>query len=122
MKKLLSILLASAVVSVQAGPTDNCHGRFLNPITDICWSCIFPMFIGPIPMVFNLGNQKGGTIIDDGKLIPPAFPFLGSGKMPLGTCTCMERAIVMPIGLQMSWYEPSRFVDVTRSPFFVWLV
>jgi len=115
--KLLTFLLAAVVINAQAGPTDNCHGRFLNPITDICWSCIFPIFIGPIPMVFNIGNQKGGTIIDDGKFIPPAFPFLGSGKMPLGTCTCMERAIVMPIGLQMSWYEPVRFVDVTRSPF-----
>lgn len=115
--KLITLLLAGAAINAQAGPTDNCHGRFLNPITDICWSCIFPMFIGPIPMVFNVGNQKGSTIIDDGKVIPPAFPFLSSGKLPLGTCTCMDRAIVMPIGLQMSWYEPSRFVDVTRSPF-----
>ena len=24
-----------------AGPT--CHGRFMNPITDICWSCVFPL-------------------------------------------------------------------------------
>jgi conjugal transfer pilus assembly protein TraU len=23
----------------------------------------------------------------------------------------------MPIGLMMSWYEPSRFIDVTRTPF-----
>lgn len=117
MKKLLALVLASIIITSQADSTTSCHGRFVNPITDICWTCIFPMFIGPIPMVFNIGNQKGGTIIDEDKLIPPAFPFISSGKLPLGTCTCMERAPIMPIGLMMSWYEPSRFVDVTRTPF-----
>ena len=116
-KKILPFILAGGISMAYAAPTSSCQGRFVNPVTDICWSCIFPMFIGPIPMVFNVGNQKGGTIIDDDKLIPPAFPFLSSGKMPLGTCTCIDRAIVAPIGLMMSWYEPSRFVDVTRTPF-----
>ena len=23
-----------------------CEGRFVNPITDICWSCIFPLSLG----------------------------------------------------------------------------
>ena len=114
MKNLLTLLLVVGIV--QAEPASSCHGRFLNPITDICWSCLFPMFIGPIPIVFNIGNQKGGTIIDDDKFIPPGFPFAGSGKMPLGTCTCTERTII-PVGLMMSWYEPARLVDVTRSPF-----
>lgn len=94
-----------------------CHGRFINPITDICWSCLFPLFIGPIPMVFNIGNQKGGTIIDDDKPILPGVPLVNSGKLPAGLCTCQDRSIVAPIGLMMSWYEPARFVDVTRSPF-----
>ena len=117
MKKLLLLILAGTIgVSAAAGPS-SCHGKFLNPINDICWSCIFPMFIGPIPMVFNVGNQKGATIIDDDKIIPPAFPLFGSGKMPLGTCTCTERVAIAPLGLMMSWYEPARFVDVTRTPF-----
>lgn len=117
MKKILIFLFVGMVGVAYATPPSSCKGRFLNPITDICWSCLFPMFIGPIPMVFNIGNQKGNTIIDDGKLIAPAVPFLGSGKMPLGTCTCTERAIIAPIGLMMSWYEPTRLVDVARSPF-----
>ena len=117
MSKILIFFLAGLIGVAQAAPISSCKGRFLNPITDICWSCLFPMFIGPIPMVFNIGNQKGSTIIDDSKLILPAAPFMGSGKMPLGTCTCSDRAIIAPIGLMMSWYEPTRLVDVTRSPF-----
>ncbi len=27
-----------------AGPT--CHGKFVNPITDVCWSCLFPLSVG----------------------------------------------------------------------------
>ena len=116
MKKLLIWFMIITRV-VDAEPQSSCHGRFINPITDICWSCIFPLFIGPIPMVFNPVNQKGGTIIDDNKAIPPALPFASSGKLPLGTCPCKDRAMILPIGLMMSWYEPTRFVDVTRSPF-----
>ncbi len=114
--KLKSLFLVTMIGIAQAIPS-SCHGKFINPITDICWSCIFPMFIAPVPMVFNYGNQKGGTIIDDDKLIPPGFPYASSGKLPLGACTCQERSVIAPIGLMMSWYEPSRFVDVTRSPF-----
>lgn len=115
-KLLLSLfIMCSISTSVIANPL-SCHGRFINPITDICWSCLFPMFIGPIPMVFNVGMQKGGTIIDAGKVLP-GTPLTTSGSLPAGLCTCSERSLIMPIGLMMSWYEPSRFVDVTRTPF-----
>jgi len=113
LKKLLSILLfAASVNAVEL----TCHGRFINPITDICWSCMFPMFIGPLPVVFNPTNQKGGTIVDDSKLIPPGIPFVSQGRLPAGLCTCPERTL-LAVGTMMSWYEPSRFVDVTRTPF-----
>ncbi len=116
-KFLLVFAISTAIATNSAMAVTSCQGRFINPVTDICWSCLFPMFIGPIPMVFNIGNQKGGTIIDDGKAIPHAIPFTSSGKLPLGACTCKERSPIMPIGLMMSWYEPSRSVDVTRTPF-----
>lgn len=116
MKKYLAAFLGVLLIS-NSNAIGNCQGRFVNPVTDICWTCLFPMFIAPIPMVFNVANQKGATIVDENKLIPPAFPFLSSGKLPLGLCTCKERAVVAPVGLMMSWYEPSRIVDVTRTPF-----
>lgn len=117
MRKLLAMLLASITVMANADPKSSCTGRFVNPVTDICWECIFPMFIGPLPMILNIGNQKGATIVDDNKELDYGVPYIKSGKMPLGTCTCMDRAAIAPVGLMMSWYEPARFVDVTRSPF-----
>lgn len=123
MKKIISILAASLLVANTAYSNPvTCHGKFINPITDICWSCMFPIFIAPIPAIFNAADQKGGTIVDadtdrtPDKIILPGIPLVTPGKLPLGMCTCPER-IIAPIGLMMSWYEPSRFVDVTRSPF-----
>lgn len=117
MRKLLLLLSIFSISYSNANVPSSCHGRFINPVTDICWSCIFPMFIAPLPMVLNIGDQKGGTIIDDSKDIAPGIPLNTPGKLPLGTCTCPDRSIVAPVGLMMSWYEPARFVDVTRSPF-----
>ena len=34
------------LVSQHAFVTAKCVGRFVNPISDICWSCIFPITIG----------------------------------------------------------------------------
>jgi conjugal transfer pilus assembly protein TraW len=43
-KRLVAVPSAVAGLALArpaaAGPT--CHGRFMNPITDICWSCVFP--------------------------------------------------------------------------------
>ena len=38
--------LAGLATPAAAGPT--CHGQFMNPITDICWECIFPISIGAV--------------------------------------------------------------------------
>ena len=47
-KRLVAVLLLVAGLALAgpaaAGPT--CQGRFMNPITDICWSCVFPLTIG----------------------------------------------------------------------------
>ena len=43
----LALLLSCmffASPAVAAGPT--CNGKFVNPITDVCWSCLFPLSIG----------------------------------------------------------------------------
>ena len=39
-----SLLLASPA-RAEAGP-GRCTGKFVNPITDICWSCLFPISVG----------------------------------------------------------------------------
>ncbi len=75
-----------------AGPT--CHGRFMNPITDICWSCLFPLTIG------------SASILSDGQ------PDIGNPSSPVCYCSNPPR-----IGVSIGFLEPVRMVDVTRTPF-----
>lgn len=94
--KLLSILIASAVFGSDAYAA--CVGKFANPITDVCWSCMFP---------FTLIGMK----------IPNA-----RGEEPIGAfhapAVCAGQTLMgYKIGVGMDFYDPNRIVDVTRTPY-----
>lgn len=83
---IFSLILAP---SAQA----NCVGRFVNPITDICWSCVFPITIG-------------GLTVSSGEDTP-------TPQNPVCYCpTPLPR-----IGIPISFWEPVRLIDVTRTPY-----
>lgn len=84
---LVSLLLLSEVQS-------KCAGKFVNPISDICWSCLFPITIGGLPIV------SGAEDTDN-------------PNMPI--CLCGRP--VPRAGLPISFWEPVRLIDVTRSKF-----
>jgi conjugal transfer pilus assembly protein TraU len=75
-----------------AAPT--CHGRFMNPITDICWSCVFPLTIG------------SAALLSDGQ------DDIANPSSPVCYCSNPPR-----IGVSIGFWEPERLVDVTRTPF-----
>jgi conjugal transfer pilus assembly protein TraU len=79
---------------VQASP---CVGKFTNPITDICWSCIFPISIG------NITIYSGGR--EDTK--NPSSPI----------CVCESPLIVPRVGITIGFWEPVRLAEVTRTPY-----
>ena len=90
----LGLLLAAAGPAHAAGLA-TCTGKVLDPITDICWSCILPISIGGAP-VANLYGQSD---------IPnPTTPLCSCGVNP-------------SIGLGVGFWEPVRQVDVVRKPF-----
>ena len=71
----------------------HCVGKFVNPVTDICWSCIFPITIA------GLRVSKPGE--------DTANP-----QRPLCFCKDPPR-----VGIPISFWEPVRLVDVTRTPY-----
>ncbi len=71
-----------------------CTGKFANPVTDICWSCVFPIRIG--------GMNSAGLDQED------------TPNPPGVVCACGNPP---KAGLQVSFWEPVRRVDVVRSPF-----
>ncbi|MBY0500440.1 MAG: TraU family protein [Alphaproteobacteria bacterium] len=86
---MVFIVFFSPVSRIQA-----CSGRFVNPVTDICWSCLFPISIGPIKV-------SGGGREDTEN--PYQIP-----------CVCPRAPY---FGIPVGFWEPARLVDVTRVPF-----
>jgi conjugal transfer pilus assembly protein TraU len=79
------------------GSEAKCIGRFLNPVTDICWKCIFPITIAGIDIV-------GGN------------PSPSSPRSPI--CICNRPPFNQPTpGIPIGFWEPVRLVDVTRTPY-----
>lgn len=69
-----------------------CKGYFVNPLTDICWSCLFPLSIG------------GATVVHS------SLPDTPNASSPIGICPGR-------IGLNIGYWEPFAMADVTDTPY-----
>ena len=76
-----------------------CQGRFVNPISDVCWSCLLPISIGG----FSIGKGSSPKKRDTKN---PASPL----------CLCTKANVPIP-GISIGFWEPVRLVDVTRTPY-----
>lgn len=98
MKRMLNVMIRAGLILLlvlQSTPiTSKCVGKFVNPITDICWSCLFPITIG------GMRVSASGEDTENPKEI---------------LCAC---STPFPrVGVPMSFWEPVRMVDVTRTPY-----
>lgn len=91
---LLRSLILLAVLALSGSSYATCVGRFVNPITDVCWKCLFPITIG------------GLKVSSGGEDTPNPQTFI---------CTCSRP--FPRIGIPISFWEPARLVDVTRTPY-----
>lgn len=99
MKTLSSLLFMLTLFLMSSASFANatlCHGQFVNPITDVCWSCLFPLTIGSI------------------KAVNASIPDTANPSSPV--CTCPANPLVR-VGISMGYWEPMALVDVTRTPF-----
>lgn len=77
-----------------------CAGKLPNPITDICWKCIFPMRIG--------GASIAGFGQEDYTV--------GDVSSPVCFCPAPPPVFVRP-GVSISFWEPYRLMEVVRQPY-----
>ena len=98
-KRAISLLLLCIFFCQPAQAV--CSGRFVNPVTDVCWRCLFPLKIG------------GVTI--------PGFDFDNltevASQDQVSSPVCYCPTPFPRIGLTLSFWEPVRLFDVTRTPF-----
>lgn len=95
MKYVHNVIVAMILfIASNAAFPATCKGKFPNPITDICWSCMFPMTLA------------GASLISMSQEDTPN---------PSGiACACANPPMV---GMPVSFWEPVRRVDVVRQPF-----
>ena len=91
---LLTIVLLLSATFARQSDAGVCQGEFANPITDICWSCQFPMSLGGAPLL-KLDQEDTDN---------------SSGF----ACACSNPP---RIGIKSGFWEPARRVDVTRTPY-----
>lgn len=91
--KVIAIFLSSFCMS---GAFADCKGSFVNPINDICWSCLFPISIGPAEVI------SGDT------------PDTPNPSSPIEVCPL---PIGWRVGLNIGYWEPFALTDVTPLPY-----
>lgn len=96
MKKMFLIICMLISLSSNSAFAKKCTGKFVNPITDIEWSCMFPITIRSIEIV--------GSDLADTK--NPSSPI----------CLCPKFGVPTP-GIVGGYWEPSRMVDVSQEPY-----
>jgi conjugal transfer pilus assembly protein TraU len=79
-----------------------CAGHFVNPITDVCWRCLFPLSIGNMKVV--------GSSLPDTENATTA----GGMSRPIEVC---PGTTGVRIGLNIGFWEPMALTDVTDTPY-----
>ncbi|WP_272664076.1 MULTISPECIES: conjugal transfer pilus assembly protein TraU [unclassified Providencia] len=103
MRKVISafsILFASCFFTqTSQAAAIECDGRWVNPITDICWNCMFPMSIGSVKV------SIGGI----------GLPDTPNPSSPIQFCPAPP-PLFQRIGIAIGFWEPFAMTDVTRAP------
>lgn len=99
--KIIRLTLIATIFTLQTAIADVCTGRFVNPITDVCWDCFFPISIGAVEMPPST-NFRPDTL---------NFP------SPMCICPNLKLLGTPTPGLAVGMWEPIRTVDVTKRPF-----
>ena len=90
-----SFVLLACLLAANQAAAQSCSGRFVNPITDVCWECLFPISIGPVDITAIGGAPDTPN---------PASPI------------CFCGSPIPRVGLSLGVWEPARLVDVSREP------
>jgi conjugal transfer pilus assembly protein TraU len=89
-------VLSLCLVAHETAQAQECKGKFPNPITDICWSCIYPLKIGNTTLMSN-GQEDSAS----------SSPY---------ACSCSTGTSVS-VGANLSFWEPTSIVEVVRHPY-----
>ena len=114
------------------GKKTQSDGRWVNPVTDVCWSCLFPLTVGDVPVAMQANSvkddgvkgagsgssgsqtstQTGSTSSASVATYSNNNPDTDNPSMPIQIC---PMGIFYRIGLAIGYWEPFSMVDVTKE-------
>lgn len=94
----MRVILTFLFLSLPFQGHTKCTGRLVNPFSDVCWKCLFPLKISGMTVMAGGGADPNTT------------------RRPICFCKKPPSPIPLP-GIPISFWEPVRLVDVTRTPF-----
>ncbi|MCG3113360.1 MAG: TraU family protein [Candidatus Manganitrophus sp. SB1] len=97
---LFGVLTAILILSLEGHADARGFGTQLNPVTDICWNCVFPIKIA------------GMTVIPGD--VPDAPD---AALLPVCVCPAPPPLFFRP-GIPVSFWEPARFIETVKDPFY----
>jgi conjugal transfer pilus assembly protein TraU len=98
--RLLAVLAVVAGLLAPAGAWALCANVPINPITDVCWHCVFPLSIGGITVMPGPYENH--------------LPDLAS--FPVCTCPLPFPPWFRP-GIPLSFWEPARIAETVTVPY-----
>jgi len=98
-KSVIQLILITGFIWPSMSWSAACGGKFPDPVTDICWLCLFPIHIGAAQL-----TAPGQVDNHD-----PQPPLLCS-------CPAPPPLFIRP-GVGVSFWEPARVAEVVRTPF-----
>lgn len=97
----LKILISLALLALPANAWAVCAGTPMNPATDVCWDCVFPIKIGG---VYTWPNTSGAPDVPD-----------AANK---SVCVCpAPPPRYKRYGIPVSYWEPRGLVETVKEPF-----
>lgn len=92
---LTAVCWTASLTSAAAAASNAGAGRWVNPISDVCWKCLFPMSVGSV------------------KLASGPQPDTSNPASPIQICSY---GVLYRMGLAIGYWEPTAMTDVTREP------
>jgi len=92
--RLLATISFSVITLLLSIPGQSDEGKFINPITDICWKCLFPIHLGGV------------------NVTPGEKDYM---NYQVSVCACAGTP--PKIGVPLAFWEPVALIDVTRTPY-----
>lgn len=93
MSKLIVSIILALLITLPGKSGAVCHNSFLNPITDVCWQCMFPIKVGGLTVISSVladvDEPTGGPI-----------------------CNCGVK-----FGLLASYWQPTMNVETVKDPY-----